>query len=61
MGYDIELLVKNCRGCVLAEKVPPIKFESCPKTDVPWKRLHIDFAGPLNGSYYLIIVDSFLK
>ena len=57
MDHDIKLLVKNCRGCGLAE----IKFESWPKTDVPWKRLHIDFAGPLKSSYYFIIVDSFLK
>ena len=57
----IELLVKNCRGCALAEKSPPIKFESWPKTDVAWKRLHIDLAGPLNGSYYFIILDSFSK
>ena len=61
MDHDIEFLEKNCRGCALAEKAPPIKFESWPKTYVPWKRLHIDFAGPLNGSYYFIIVDSFSK
>ena len=29
--------------------------------DVPWTRLHIDYAGPLNGHYYLIIMDSFSK
>ena len=23
-------------------------------TDFPWKRLHIDFVGPLSGSYYFI-------
>ena len=61
MDYDRELLVKNSRGCVLAEKSPPIKFESWLKTDVSWKRLHIDFVRSLNGSYYFITVDSFLK
>ena len=29
--------------------------------DRPWSRLHIDFAGPLKGQYYLIVVDSFSK
>ena len=62
MDCDIELLVKkNCRGCALAENSPPIKFESWPKTGVLWKRLYIDFAGPLNGSHYSIMVDSFSK
>ena len=25
----------------------------------PWIRIHADFAGPLNNTYYLIVVDSF--
>ena len=28
---------------------------------IPWPKLHIDFAGPLKGEYYLIVVDSFSK
>ncbi|XP_014777797.1 uncharacterized protein K02A2.6-like [Octopus bimaculoides] len=28
---------------------------------MPWSRLHIDFAGPINGYYYLIVVDSYTK
>ena len=35
------------------------EFNSWPETDLPWSRLHIDFTGLLNGSYYLIVVDSF--
>ena len=49
MDRDMELLVKNCNSCVLAEKSPPIKFASSPKTDVSWKKLHIDFAESLNS------------
>ena len=63
LGMDcyIKFLVENSRGCVLVEKSQPIKFESWLKTDVPWKRLHIDFAGPVNGSYYFIIWNSILS
>ena len=61
MDQDIEKMVKECRGCQLATKAPQIKFQPRPKTDVPWTRLHIDSAGPLNGLDYLIIVDSFSK
>ena len=27
----------------------------------PWSRIHIDFAGPLNGKTYLVIVDAYSK
>ncbi|XP_014777997.1 uncharacterized protein K02A2.6-like [Octopus bimaculoides] len=61
MDLDIKKLVKSCRGCVLAAKSPPIKFQLWPKTDIPWSRIHINFTGPLNQSYYLVVVDSFTK
>ena len=56
MDHEIKLLLKNCIGWASAGKSTPIKFKSW-----PWKRLHIDFARALNGSYYFIIVDSFSK
>ncbi|XP_029639678.1 uncharacterized protein K02A2.6-like [Octopus sinensis] len=28
---------------------------------MPWPRLHVDCAGPLKGSYYLVVVNSFSK
>ena len=61
MGKDIENAIKSCIGCALAAKAPPIKFNPWPKMDLPWSRIHIDFASPLEGYYYLIVVDSFLK
>lgn len=53
--------VKGCRRCVPVAKLPMIQSEPWPKVEVPWLWLHIDFDGPLNGSYYLVIVDSFCK
>ena len=61
MDKDIEQVVKTCKGCQLAVKAPPVKFTPWPKTDVPGTRLHIDYAGPMNGNYYLIVVDSYSK
>ena len=61
MDKDIEQVVKTCKGCQLAVKALAVKFTPWPKTDIPWTRLHIDYAGPMNGNYYLIVVDSYSK
>ena len=62
MDTDIEKLVKSCLNCQQASKNPP-KQESVPwpQTNSPWTRLHIDFAGPINGATYLIVIDSHSK
>ena len=59
MDRDIENIVKACKGYALAAKAPSIKLSPWPETDRSWSRIHIDFAGPLNGFYFLIVVDSF--
>lgn len=59
MDEDIEKLVKAYKSCALAAKLPTTKLEPWPKTDTPWSRLHIGFAGPINGSHYLVVVHSF--
>ena len=61
MDRNIEETVKACKGCALAAKAPSIRFTPWPKTDRPWSRIHADFAGPLDGYHYLIIVDSYSK
>ena len=61
LDKDIENMVKTCTGCARAAKSPPVKFSPWPKTDRPWTRIHADFAGPVDGHYYLIVVDSFSK
>ena len=32
-----------------------------PKPSEPWQRLHIDYAGPIEGQYFLVIVDALSK
>ena len=54
-------MIRSCTGCALAAKSPLIKFSPWPKTDLPWTRIHMDFAGPLDGCYYLIVIGSYSK
>ena len=61
MDRDIEETVKACKGCALASKNPPIQHSPWPKAERPWERIHADFAGPLDGWYYLIVIDSYSK
>ncbi|BHF71132.1 hypothetical protein SprV_0401418700 [Sparganum proliferum] len=59
---DIDDLVRRCSRCQKAAKMPPrqppIPWQP-PKR--PWSRVHTDFAGPLNGVSYLILVDAYSK
>ena len=59
MDKGIEKMVKLCQSSVSVAKPLPIKFNPWPKTDKPWSRLHIDYAGPIKGTYFFVIVDSF--
>ena len=54
-------MIEKCKGCALAAKAPPTTFKPWPKTEQPWSRIHVDFAGPLEDFYYLIVVDSYSK
>jgi hypothetical protein len=62
MDKDVENFVKSCRPCVDTAKAPvKTHLQSWPKETRPWRRIHVDFAGPMNGYYYLVVVDSFSK
>ena len=61
MDSDVSDIVSKCKGCILAAKSPPTSQEPWPKTDRPWSRIHIDFAGPIDKLYYLVVVDSYSK
>ncbi|XP_055590022.1 uncharacterized protein K02A2.6-like [Uranotaenia lowii] len=59
---DIQDLVRRCDICASAAKSPPhFQPQPWPRADGPWKRIHLDYAGPLDGMYYLVIVDSYSK
>jgi len=63
-GIDaqIEKKVNECPECQVNQKsaaVAPLHPWEWPSH--PWTRLHIDFAGPLEGRMFLIVVDSYSK
>ncbi|XP_055908636.1 uncharacterized protein K02A2.6-like [Eupeodes corollae] len=62
IDQDIEKLAKSCSECLKHAKLPP-KYNThhweYPSTS--WERVHIDYAGPVQGKYLLIIVDSYSK
>lgn len=62
LSSQIEPLVKQCSSCAQpASNSVKNHFQSCPKSTAPWQRRQLDFAGPINGVYYLITVESYSK
>lgn len=59
---DLEDLVKQCPSCLENRKTPP-KAELHPWEwpSQPWHRLHLDYAGPVQGKYFLVLVDAHSK
>lgn len=63
-GVDREVanFVSACRECAAVAKVPSkTLLSSWPLPSNPWQRIHLDYAGPFEGSYFLVIIDSYSK
>lgn len=62
LDQDIEKLILNCNSCRLSQPTPE-KAVLIPwvPTDIPWSRIHVDFAGPIKDFSFLLIIDSFSK
>ncbi|XP_055589955.1 uncharacterized protein K02A2.6-like [Uranotaenia lowii] len=59
---DIEDFIRRCTPCCTAGKTPTKSTpESWPMPDKPWSRIHVDYAGPVDGLYFLVIVDPYTK
>ena len=59
---ELKELIKHCAGCQQNRNMPPESpIHPWEYPDKPWKRIHVDFAGPFLGSMFLIIVDSYSK
>ena len=63
-GLDkaIEEVVKSCISCQAVKHSPavaPVQPWTWPNQ--PWKRIHLDFASPFQGSMFLIAVDAHSK
>ena len=62
LDKEIEETVKLCHSCQEAAKAPPAPNPaSWSWPGGPWKRLHLDFAGPYLSKMYLVIVDAYSK
>jgi transposase InsO family protein len=62
MDEAIELTAKQCSVCAVNQSNPataPIHPWETPAG--PWMRIHLDFAGPLYGRMFLIVVDAYSK
>ncbi|XP_028042707.1 uncharacterized protein K02A2.6-like, partial [Bombyx mandarina] len=52
----------QCQACRSQRAAPPsVPLHSWPWPEEPWARLNLDFLGPFNNKYYLIIVDAHSK
>ncbi|CAH8601572.1 unnamed protein product [Schistosoma rodhaini] len=59
---QIEEYVAKCSACAKAMKAPrKTEMQSWGTPSNPWSRVHVDFAGPINGKQFLIIIDAFSK
>ena len=62
LDKDLEELASGCSVC-LAHRVMPKKAPLHPWDwpEKPWVRVHADYAGPVLGTYFLIITDAHSK
>ncbi|XP_054282085.1 uncharacterized protein K02A2.6-like [Macrosteles quadrilineatus] len=59
MDKDIERIVKSCEACAKVRHNPPkAPVHPWDQPDDNWERVHIDYAGPLDGNYFLMCVDA---
>ncbi|XP_055354393.1 uncharacterized protein K02A2.6-like [Paramacrobiotus metropolitanus] len=62
MDRDIEQVAKDCRICTeRAGETAKVPLAQWPVPDAPWKRVHMDFAGPYRGTMLLVVVDAMSK
>ena len=62
LDKDIEKLANLCESCQAMKSSPAVApLHSWVWPDAPWKRLHVDFAGPFLGRTFLIVVDAHSK
>ena len=59
---DIDMIVKTCYDCQQTRHSPPVApLHPWEWPQRPWARIHIDYAGPVEGKMLLVIVDAHSK
>ena len=62
LDRDLENLVRSCTKCQSGQSMPPVApLHPWLWPSQPWQRIHIDYAGPVDGRMLLIIVDAHSK
>ena len=62
LDRDIEMLAKPYHSCQAVKSSPPVvPLHPWVWPDAPWKRLHIEFSGPIYGKMFLVVVDAHSK
>ena len=62
MDREIEDGLKSCTICQTTRKDPPVTpLHPWAYPEKPWTRIHIDYAGPLEGKMLLLIADAHSK
>ena len=63
-GLDkaIENVARGCQACQAIQAAPAVApLHPWVWPDAPWKRIHVDFAGPFLGKMFFIMVDAHSK
>ena len=62
LDQGIEKLANLCESCQAVKSSPAVApLHPWVWPDAPWKRLHVDFAGPFLGRTFLIVGDAHSK
>ncbi|KAF2891430.1 hypothetical protein ILUMI_14743, partial [Ignelater luminosus] len=62
IDIDIESLVRSCPACAQNQKDPKkVPIHQWEEPSEPWMRIHADFAGPINGKQFLVVIDALTK
>ena len=62
MNEQLEELAKACSGCQQNLNMPSkVSLHPWEWATTPWQRIHIDYAGPFQGSMFLVVVDAHSK
>jgi transposase InsO family protein len=60
VDQDIERTCRECAACQRIKRPQTMGGErSWPESGVPFARVHVDYAGPIEGHYFLLVVDSY--
>ena len=62
MDQEIERVVQQCTHCQQSQPSPPLApLQPWSWPTRPWSRLHVDYAGPMAGKMFLVVIDAHTK